>query len=99
MKKPTSKEILLEWLRALVELGHTEVFSHQIENDLPLYGQRVHGKLHIGSNYSRRWREVIESGDYRKAGITSVTEIPPHVSGRSDKGWRLHAAASDRVAA
>ncbi len=69
----TSKQILVSWLRAQLNL---EFQYHDIEQRVPAYGLNYYSKLHNASNYAREFRKIRENRkELREVGI-DIVEVP-----------------------
>lgn len=51
------KQILINWLKGT---NHVPFASHNIEIDVPKYGEMMYGKLHSPGTYSRAFRSLKE---------------------------------------
>lgn len=65
----TIKGIILNYIRP-----RREISSHEIEIDLPRYGQNVYMKRYNPASYSRAWRSIRSNRQYRNIGIREIVE-------------------------
>ena len=85
--KKTARDILIEFLASRRYNGHITITSHEIEEDVRIYGEHIYNKLHNGSTYSRAWRKLKESGNIPELDVIKILTINDYES--SENRWVL----------
>ena len=86
MKKPTTKGILLKFLKSRIQGGFYEISSHQFEVDLVKYGEMYWGAKKLPSAYSREWRKLRQLGAYHEIDIERIDEVETE---SAESTWKL----------
>jgi len=84
-KKPTTKNIIKDWLNSCLLCGDNTVASHQFETSLVRYGKDFWGATKLPSAYSRAWRQIRAEQDFDGTDIVTVNEIKNKTEGK----WEL----------
>ena len=84
-KKPTTKNIIKDWLNACIICGEYVVKSHQLETALVRYGKDFWGATKLPSAYSRAWRQIRADKDFDGTDIIKVQELKSKTEGQ----WKL----------
>ena len=71
----TTKEIIFRYLKRRKADGIKSISSVHFEIDIPKYGNFYWHVSRLPSAYSREWRRIRESKDYRDIGIKNVVEV------------------------
>ena len=87
MKKPTTKNIIKDWLNDKIVQGQVIIKSHEFETSLVKYGQMYWGATKLPSAYSRAWREMRAQRDYDNINIYDV--VPVKETKASEGVWKL----------
>ena len=75
MKRPTAKSIIKSYLRKRMAAGEYEISSHHFEIDIPKYGKMFWGVTKLPSAYSREWRKMRETQDYKTIDIYQINKV------------------------
>jgi len=86
MKTPTTKGILLKFLKSRIQSGMFEISSHEFEIDLVKYGEVYWGVKKLPSAYSREWRKLRQLGEYEMIDIKSIQEVETE---SAESTWKL----------
>ena len=73
--KPTTNKIIRDWLLYRLQMDEYIVYSHDFETDLVNYGEMFWGVKKLPSAYSREWRKIRSSQDYKDIGIYNVKKL------------------------
>ena len=73
--KPTTNKIIRDWLLYRLQMDEYIVYSHDFETDLVNYGEMFWGGKKLPSAYSREWRKIRSSQDYKDIGIYNVKKL------------------------
>ena len=73
--KPTTNKIIKAWLQFRVQQNQKTVYSHNFENELVKYGELYWEVKKLPSAYSREWRKIRSSQDYKDIGIYNVKKL------------------------
>ena len=84
--KPTTSQIIKDWLQFRVQQNQKTVYSHNFEIELVKYGEVYWGVKKLPSAYSREWRKIRSSQGYKDIGIHNVKKLET----KSNEGvWEL----------
>jgi len=86
MSGPTTKFILMKWLRQRLDNGIDIVKSHEIETSLVEYGKEYWGCLYTPSTYSRVWRDLKSGTELDDIDVSGIEVINTK---SAENTWRL----------
>lgn len=72
MKKPSVKQVIIDFLYQRLQYGNNEVSSHHFESTLPQWGEKYWDVRHNPSTYSRAWRSLKSGNELEKIDVTNV---------------------------
>tara|TARA_B100001250_G_C19817078_1_gene799129 strand:- start:5918 stop:6193 length:276 start_codon:yes stop_codon:yes gene_type:complete len=75
VKKPTANSIIKAFLIKRVKTNDLYISSHHFEIDVPRYGKMFWGVTKLPSAYSREWRKIRESKDYKNVDIYEIKKV------------------------
>tara|TARA_Y100000004_G_C8956028_1_gene430873 strand:- start:2976 stop:3251 length:276 start_codon:yes stop_codon:yes gene_type:complete len=75
VKKPTANSIIKAFLVKRMQVGELEISSHHFEIDVPKYGKMFWGVTKLPSAYSREWRKIRETEDYKNIDIYKIKKV------------------------
>lgn len=86
-KKPTTKNIIKDWLSYKILANKKVIKSHEFEIDLVKYGEIYWGVKKLPSAYSRAWRSLRESQDYD--GVSTLLNVKKLETKGAEGAWEL----------